>query len=290
MWGRRKVSIAVPASLVSDTPHLREKTFRIGLVGRAAAIFRIDEIIVFPDMPMVSQAEDAQLIKTVLSYMETPQYLRKRLFKIEPKLRYVGILPPLRTPHHPLRNKISDLKIGEFREGVVVSVSKKGSFVDVGVERPMFVPKTRLQLNKRVTLKIVKFETGQHPEAVLAGREQIKDYWGYCVTVSKVPFGKLLKERKFDLAVATSRHGVPLTCIKQDLMEHWKKSNRILVAFGAPTKGLYEIVAQEGVKLEEIVDFAVNTIPCQGTKTVRTEEAVYASLAILNLLMEERKH
>jgi len=39
---------------------------------------------------------------------------------------------------------------------------------------------------------------------------------------------------------------------------------------------------QEGLKLEDIADFVVNTIPKQGTETVRTEEALIASLAILN--------
>jgi hypothetical protein len=46
--------------------------------------------------------------------------------------------------------------------------------------------------------------------------------------------------------------------------------------------GLHEIAAQEKLTLEEVADFVVNTIPCQGTETVRTEEALYASLAILN--------
>jgi len=41
-------------------------------------------------------------------------------------------------------------------------------------------------------------------------------------------------------------------------------------------------VAQESLELSEITDFVVNTIPEQGTETVRTEEALYASLAILN--------
>jgi predicted SPOUT superfamily RNA methylase MTH1 len=39
---------------------------------------------------------------------------------------------------------------------------------------------------------------------------------------------------------------------------------------------------QEGLKLEDIADFVVNTIPKQGTETVRTEEALIASMAILN--------
>ena len=110
---RKKLSIAIPASIVSDTPHLREKTSKIGLIGRTAAIFRVDQIIVYLDSPRVNQAADMDLTAVLVAYMETPQYLRKRLFKLKPELRYAGILPPLRTPHHPLNRRIK--KLGGWR-------------------------------------------------------------------------------------------------------------------------------------------------------------------------------
>lgn len=278
----QEVSIAIPASLVSDTPHLREKTFRIGLIGRAAAIFRIDKIIVYPDMPNIDQSRDANLLALILSYIETPQYLRKRLFRIRPELRYAGVLPPLRTPHHPLINRLDRLNIGEYRDGVVVSSSTKGSFVDIGVEQPAFILGKRLPPNSRVTVKIIQLQ--KRFLATLASREEIGTYWGYKVTISRVPFGQLIKKQNFNLTVATSRKGKSIMQVIDKLKEKWKASKKILVAFGAPTQGLYEIVAQEHIKLEEIADFVVNTIPNQGTETVRTEEALYATLAILNTL------
>jgi len=277
-----KLSIAIPASLVSDVPHLREKTLKIGLVGRAAAIFRVNEIIVFPDIPKVNQKRDIDLISTVLSYMETPQYLRKRLFKIRPELKYAGVLPPLRTPHHPLTGQIKNLKVGEYREGATVSLIGDGTLVDIGVEQPILVPNAKLNPNTRVTVKIT--ELGERPKAALTNRNQIETYWGYRVTVSNLPFGQLIKKRAFDLVIATSRHGKALKEVFNELKSRWKNSRRILVAFGAPTQGLYEIAAYEGLKLEEIAHFVVNTIPDQGTETVRTEEALYASLAILNTM------
>ncbi len=278
----QEVSIAIPASFVSDTPHLREKTLRIGLVGRAAAIFRIDEVIVYPDMPNADQTRDAELLALILSYMETPQYLRKKLFKIRPELRYAGVLAPLRTPHHPIINRLKKLNIGEHRDGVVVSSSPKGSFIDVGVEQPAFIPGKRLPPNTRVTVKINQLK--KRFLATLASREEIGTYWGYKVTISNVLFGQLIKKRNFNLVVATSRKGKPIMQVMDRLKEEWKTSKRILIAFGAPTKGLYEIAAQEHMKLEDIVHFIVNTIPNQGTETVRTEEALYATLAILNTL------
>jgi predicted SPOUT superfamily RNA methylase MTH1 len=277
-----ELSIAIPGSLIGDVPHLREKTFRVGLIGRAAAIFRVDEIIVFPDLPHTDQSWDINLVTILLSYMETPQYLRKKLFKIRPELKYAGALPPLRTPHHPLSDRTESLKMGEHREGVVTSVVKGGSLVDIGVERPVFVSKPRLPLNDRVTVRVTGL--GKQPKAVLTDRDKIKNYWGYRVTVSDIPFAQLLKNRSFDLVIATSRRGRPLKEVMGNLGKQWKRSDKIFVAFGAPTQGLHEITARERVSLDEIAHFVINTIPDQGTETVRTEEALYASLAVLNLL------
>jgi len=277
-----ELCVAIPASFVSDVPHLREKTFRIGLVGRAVSIFRVDEVIVFTDMPKTDQSRDINLISTILAYMETPQYLRKRLFKIQPELQYAGVLPPLRTPHHPLANRTADLKIGEFREGAVIGYSKEDTLVDVGVEQPALVAGVKLQTNTRVTVKITGL--GKQPKAILANHKEIKTYWGYRVTVSQVPFGQMVKKKLFDLVVATSRRGKPIDTIMDELVKSWKQSHKILLAFGASTQGLFEIVMHERLKLEDLANFIVNTIPDQGTETVRTEEAVYASLAILNTL------
>jgi len=275
------LSIAIPASLVSDVPHLREKTVRIGLVGRAAAIFRVDEVIVFPDQPKVDQRRDMNLISTILSYMETPQYLRKRLFAIKPELRYVGVLPPLRTPHHPTADKIENLAVGEYREAVTVARVREGTLVDVGVEQPLPIEGKKLPLNKRVTVKVARL--GKNPAALLVKREEIRQYWGYKVTVVDVTLGQLTKTRRFDMVIATSRRGTPLSTVKDEMEKRWKTSKNVLVAFGAPTQGLYEIVAQEKLRLEDVADFVVNTIPDQGTETVRTEEALNATLSMLNL-------
>jgi len=276
----KKLSIAIPASVVSDTPHLREKTSKIGLIGRAVAIFRVDEIIIYPDNPKVNQAADMDLIATLLSYMETPQYLRKRLFKLRPELRYAGILPPLRTPHHPLNRKMKNLKIDEHREGAIVSKMKEGALVDIGVEQPALIPNKQLPIGKRVTVKVAKID-GQ-VEVELANRDEISDYWGYTVTFEKHPFGKIMKSRDFDLTIATSKYGVFFANVVENMAEKWRKAETILIAFGAPAQGLYEIVRHEGLDLDDVVDFVVNTIPVQGTETVRTEEALIASLAVLN--------
>ncbi|MDR2707975.1 MAG: RNA-binding protein, partial [Nitrososphaerota archaeon] len=55
---KNKLTIAIPASIISDTPHLREKTSKIGLIARIAAIFRVHEIIIYPDNTRTKQAQE----------------------------------------------------------------------------------------------------------------------------------------------------------------------------------------------------------------------------------------
>lgn len=281
MYRKTELAIAIPASLVSDIPHLREKTARIGMIGRAAAIFRVNEVIIFLDDPAVSQSRESNLISTVLSYMETPQYLRKYLFKVKPELRYAGILPPLRTLHHPVTKKLRELKVGEFRDGVTVSRVKEGVLVDIGVERPFLVENREIKLNKRVTVRTTAISP--KPKATIVNRNEVPSYWGFQVRVSDTPFGQLVKQCGFDMVIATSRLGTPFANVKDTILTRWKNAYQVLVAFGAPARGLYEIAKLENIVLDQIANFVVNMVPSQGTETVRTEESVYASLAVLNV-------
>lgn len=268
---------------MSDVPHLREKTAKIGLIGRAAAIFRVDEIIVYPDFANASHAADARLVATLLSYMETPQYLRKRLFKIVPELQYAGILPPLRTLHHPLNREMKNLKIGEYREGITLSRTKEGTIVDIGVDQAALVKNAELAIGTRITVKVVNID--KQPEVEPVTHDKIPIYWGYKVIVETRSFGKIVESKGFDLIIATSKYGSPLFDTAKEIADIWTEARSVLVAFGAPTQGLHEIARRDGLKLSGIVDFVINAIPMQGTETVRTEEALFASLAALSVIM-----
>jgi methyltransferase len=278
---KKKLSIAIPASTISDTPHLREKTAKLGLIGRAAAIFRVDEIIVYPDCPKVDQRRDLDFMALLLNYLETPQYLRKQLFKLEPDLEYAGILPPLRTPHHPLSGKTKHLKVGEYREGVVLSETKEGLVVDIGVQQPALLRQKQFAVGDRLTMQVVNI--GKQIDVQTVSREAVPQYWGYRVRVEQRSFGQLAVEAGFDLRIATARIGDNFKDVVDKISEAWGNSQRVLVAFGAPSRGLHEIVQDEGLNLTALADFTVNMIPGQGTVTVRTEEALFASLAILNM-------
>ena len=278
------IAIAIPSSLVSDVPHLREKTARIGLIGRAAAIFRVEDIIIYRDL---ARPREGELIRAILAYMETPQYLRKRLFGLRPELRYVGVLPPLRTPHHPLRAKLSQLRNGEFREGVVVSSGRRGCLVDIGVEEPLLVPGLRAQEGTRMTFLVER--KGRSVRLRPVRREEVPYYWGYEVSLVGYGLRGLLSRRDFDLVLGTSRLGAPLHEVMEDFWRALEKASRVLVVFGSPSEGLYEMASREGFELDEACDFVLNTIPAQGVATVRTEEAVLATLAILNFIIEYRR-
>lgn len=278
---KRRLCIAIPASVVADTPHLREKTAKIGLIGRAAAIFRVDEISVYSDDRKANLTREMELIRLWLNYMETPQYLRKRLFPLNPDLQFGGILPPLRTPHHPLNRKASELVDGSFREGVTESKSGGVVYVDIGVEKPIPLSDSDVPLNTRVTVRIVK--RGNAIVASRANRDEIADYWGFTVDSVKSSFSELVKSGRFGLVVATSRYGRDFRELSNEIGKRWRGASNVLVAFGSPSRGLQDIVKKEGSSLERLVDFVVNVVPCQGTETVRTEEALLATLAILNV-------
>jgi predicted SPOUT superfamily RNA methylase MTH1 len=281
----KQLSIAIPASVVSDTPHLREKTSKIGFIGRAAAIYRVNKVVIYPDDLRTNHKKEIDLITKLLTYMETPQYLRKRLFELSPDLQFAGILPPLRTPHHPLNRNGRNLKVGEYREGVALSKIRQGTLIDIGVEQPALARNADMNVGKRVTVKIVK--PGSPAEVEPANHDEISSYWGYTVSAEKHSFGQMLKSGDFDLTVATSKYGSPFAELKERLAEKWRATDRVAVIFGAPTAGLNEIATREGLKLEQVADFVVNTIPCQGTETVRTEEAVFASLAVFSVYVNK---
>jgi predicted SPOUT superfamily RNA methylase MTH1 len=276
-----RLTVAVPCSLIADVPHLREKTSRLGFLGRALGIFRVDEVLIYSDLAGDEATRQGQFISSVLSYMETPQHLRKHLVQVNPDLRFVGVLPPLRTPNHPSSRKITDLRIGETREGVVVDADAHTSQLDIGVGTFAEVP-TRLHRGSRVSVRISKIASKIVTELVEENRIDI--YWGFRVTLKNLPLGRLIKETKPDVVIATSRLGDKVDKMLDQLRTAISGASKVLLAFGSPRRGLHEIIEEEGMNLNTLATFTVNFVPHQGTQTVRTEEAVYSALTILNII------
>src|SRR5947209_6124891 len=155
------VAVALPASLTLDVPHLREKTARLGFVSRALGTFRVEEAIIYRDRVGPEIDREAKLIEKMLTYIETPQYLRKHLFKMDPDLQYAGTLPPLRTPNHPDRQ---DPTPGQLREGVVVQ-SGTSSVIDAGF-RSLVRLKSKLSISERITIRLTRISPELEGEIV----------------------------------------------------------------------------------------------------------------------------
>ena len=273
----RIVSVALPATLTLDIPHLREKTARLGFVSRALATFRVEEVIIYHDRPGAEVDREASLIEKMLTYIETPQYLRRLLFKMDPDLQYAGTLPPLRTPNHPDKQNPSP---GLLREGVVVQ-SGSSSMIEAGFRNLVRV-RSKLLTSERMTIRLTKDLPELEGEIIEPSRLTI--YWGFRVARGNVSLPEIVRSRKFDLTISTSRKGTDVREITPDLTTKWKSARHPLIVFGSPNEGIPEILARSGMNVSNAMDFNLNTIPGQGVETIRTEEALWGSLAVLNVL------
>jgi len=284
----KPVTIAIPASLIDIHKNLARQTSQIGRIARAASIFCIDEILIYSDQSVKEQTHQSRVITRVLEYLDTPQYLRKHLFGKLPELRFVGLLPPLRTPHHPIEKHSRLLLDGDIREGFIFRKSKL-LMVDVGVERPIPLLEVHpKRIPSRATVRINRTTDGSLEARLTTPLPGI--YWGYRVIDTHQPLSSTLKHQsKYDLIVATSRRAPAIGKVWNNLQTCWCQANRILVLFGSHEEGLDEIVQREGDKLSSLVDFTINTAPGQGVATIRTEEAIFLSLAVLRLLETDIK-
>ena len=272
------ITVALPASLTIDIPHLREKTARIGFIARSLAIFRVEEVLLYTDQSTDSARREAKLVEKFLGFQETPPYLRRKLFSMDADLAFAGVLPPLRTPHHPDR---ADPEPGIVRDAVVVSGGKV-SQVDAGFSELVTV-KSALEPHTRVTVRVKTVRP--RLEGELQDSSRLAIYWGLKVTRDERTLGQILKRGAQDLTISTSRQGTDVREVMGDLQARWRISKRPLVLFGSPSHGVLEILAKSNDILPPS-SLNINTFPTQGVETVRTEEAVLGTLALLNLLEE----
>ncbi len=245
MRPNKRLSIAIPSSLVADITDHKIRTYKVGQIARASAINRVDEIAVYR-----AEKDESRFIKKVLEYMETPQYLRKYLIPLMPELKNIGAVPPLQTPHHPTEKT-------RYRDGFTLG----GDLVDVGYDKPARL-KQKVKKGQRVTLDMEKLK--------IIDKSETPYYWGYKVRIED-SLSSILRSK--DYKIATSRFG-------EEKIPKGINSQRLMLIFGSPYMGIHEILKRE--KSEEKPDEWWNAIPEQGTKTVRTEEAVLVTLGIVN--------
>lgn len=333
------VSMAVPGSVVSNAQTRELRTQLVGQIARAAAIYHIDEIIVFDDLlssnmndrrsyyrrdnrpnrpdhfnkgdqkegdddnhekkerqngddggrERYQRSDPHTFMARVLQYLDCPQYLRRAFFPMHNDLQFAGLLPPLDAPHHVRAGEKS-----KYREGVVLdnvgNGPDAGSLVNCGIRsRPVEIDRV-LAPGVRCTVQIdTKAYNGPGKirgtvVSPTTPREEDGTYWGFTTRLApsiKAVFDECPYEEGYDLKVGTSERGDVTVDDKKFSFPQFK---HLLIVFGG-VAGIEECIDADetmtlsGKEARKLFNLWVNTCPFQGSRTIRTEEAVLISLA-----------
>ncbi|WP_252698639.1 RNA methyltransferase [Natronosalvus vescus] len=285
-------SVLVPSSLSREAEDKREATRKLGYVARAATIFRVDRLIVYPDPGGDTGRFGDGFVETVLRYATTPPYLRKEVWDRRDELEAVGVLPPLRAPSQTGSESNGS---GSKRQGIVTEVGPEGRVrVNCGLQHPISLnapPSMVVEEGERVTVRI----SSRRPV-----RAKLVDESPPGFSVERTNLSAALGREDAGVRIAASRFGEELTIGRLETLAGNVERDGMTVAFGAPERGLPDILgidqaaieAAYGVAddanvepndLETGFDLWLNTVPHQGSDVVRTEEALFATLAPLSL-------
>ncbi|MEM4183952.1 MAG: putative RNA uridine N3 methyltransferase [Candidatus Caldarchaeum sp.] len=272
----KQLTVFMPHSFTTDVPSMREATLRIGQVGRMLATFRVNELVLYPDKPGNPDVKNARFVKEILDYLVTAPYLRKKLYPIKHSLRYAGLLPPLNIPTHPEADAVKTMAT-HYRQALVTA-SGPTSILDAGLGKPLKIKK-QLPKNSLVTLKIqVKQNRIKYK---LVSRKTSEVYTGFKVRIVN-NFAEELKH--YSLKVATSRLGKFIHEIYPQLKQMMASAETTCIVFGSTEKGLKQIAEDLGLNYDELFDITVNVVPNQAVKTIRTEEALAYTLALIRFI------
>ena len=72
------MGIAVAGSILENAQTPEMRTYLAGQVARAAAIFNVDEVVVYNDKKIAENEKSRSCVQLarILQYLECPQYLR----------------------------------------------------------------------------------------------------------------------------------------------------------------------------------------------------------------------
>ncbi|KAM4663342.1 uncharacterized protein O3C94_011564 [Discoglossus pictus] len=298
------LSVALPGSIMDNAQSPELRTYLAGQIARACAVFCVDEIVVFDETGEGSKSVEGDFegvgkkgqacvqLARILQYLECPQYLRKSFFPKHPDLQFAGLLNPLDSPHHVRIDEES-----EYREGVVLdrpTKPGKGSFVNCGMRKEVQIDKP-LQAGLRVTVRLHKDKADkkvrkgvvvspQHP------RTEGGLYWGYRVRLASclsAVFSECPFKDGYDLSVGTSEKGSNVETVTLPAFRHG------LVVFGGLHGLEASVDSDQKLAITEpsvLFSYYLNTCPGQGSRTIRTEEAILISLAALKPRIEAAVH
>ena len=267
------LSIAIPDSSLVESQTILDKSYKISQISRSCSIFRVNNIIIYHDWSVKAEKIDKKILKTILEYLDTPPYLRKKIYPKMWILKYTGILPPIKSPHHKALIDIKDITDNEIRFGIVVK-QNDSLYVDVGLAEP--IRYNGNQIGKKV---LVKISTKGTLFAEDISKDEIDGYWGYDVQFAD-SLSTLIENTKYQVLL-TSVEGAQFTKHAVDFMRRVKISKNLLIVFGGPKFGLRRILESESKRIPE-KDYFFNMFPKQGTQTVRLEEAIIGTLSIVN--------
>ncbi|ADV65479.1 putative RNA uridine N3 methyltransferase [Desulfurococcus mucosus] len=264
-----QVSIVLPSSILSVESTLLLKSLRIHQVARWTSIFGVSEVVFYREYgtPHGEYMGHRQLIELHWRYFFTPPYLRRRLVPRSPLLRYVGALPPIRLLDFDVKGKPvkGEERVGfaaRERGGVVVYLDNEEKYTPLNECRPGFTK-----------VRVVDTD-GRLVECL-----DVEYYMGPSLSFKESLMEALTSVEGDVFKVATDKAGAPPA---QRELESLGRAGRIALFFGGPRRGLFEISEAEGFNLLDYVDVVWNTIPGQRVVSIRTEEAVLATLGLVN--------
>ncbi|XP_071097388.1 putative methyltransferase C9orf114 [Haliotis cracherodii] len=289
------VSIALPGSIMDNAQSPELRTYLAGQIARAAVVFKVDEIIIFDETGSTSTTTEGQFggigkkgqanvqMARILQYLECPQYLRKSFFPQHKDLQYAGLLNPLDCYHHL---RIDD--VSTYREGVVLNKpirEGRGSFANVGLFKEVQIDR-QLKPGVRVTVKLApQDEDRKHIKGTVVSpsspRTEAGLYWGYSVRLASslgAVFTECPYKQGYDVTIGTSERGADIDNFTIDKFAH------ALVVFGGVHGLEASLDADEGLNVDDpsfLFQHYLNTCPDQGSRTIRTEEAVLITMSSL---------
>jgi len=297
---KNRISVAIPDTSLLDEKGLREKTLKIGKFARTFSIFGVNKIVIYKDPTESRDKSDMFLLRLILEFLNTPQYLRKSLYPMDSDLSYVGLLPPIRAPQHKNKVRPKDVKIGEIRVGVIHDrnsvINKKDRnrftnapkpaidfkkenydlYIDVGLD--YLIPFLGDGINgEKVVVKFVN----SYPELKViraSGRDLEKLYFGYTL-VQVNSLEEYIKKLEETFVIFTSRNGRSFQTVESQFKESITKFENLLIVFGSPNRGIKEIFINYYNTKNSMY---VNIFPNQKTQTIRLEEAILGTLTLFN--------
>ncbi|XP_070107686.1 putative methyltransferase C9orf114 homolog isoform X2 [Equus caballus] len=264
------LSVALPGSILDNAQSPELRTYLAGQIARACAIFCVDEIVVFDEEGQDAKTVEGEFrgvgkkgqacvqLARILQYLECPQYLRKAFFPKHQDLQFADEEPGSEMSSDPPKLLQLEVKIDKNLEpGLRVTVR---------------LNQRQLPESKTYRGKVV---SSQDP------RTKAGLYWGYTVRLASclsAVFAEAPFQDGYDLTIGTSERGSDVASAQLPSFRH------ALVVFGG-LQGLEAGVdADPNLEVAEpsvLFDLYVNTCPNQGSRTIRTEEAILISLAAL---------